>query len=178
MDSFTETENAPTEEEDINVTLDRLRIVAPLKMRRLERVSKQREKYVKALDDKDTYRTTSDNVRLIYELGSTEGSMIEDILNGATEINPLTAQLWSKVLMASARRVDFTRRWQIFEELQDASQIPGIRERVGRLLEQYNSVFPEVKDGLQDEALNRQQLDLEHQSQKMFTNDLGQLFIK
>jgi hypothetical protein len=80
--------------------------------------------------------------------------------------------------MASARRVDFTRRWQIFEELQDASQIPGIRERVGRLLEQYNSVFPEVKDGLQDEALNRQQLDLEHQSQKMFTNDLGQLFIK
>src|SRR5712692_7551022 len=140
-------------ERDISKTVSKLRLLAPIKMNRIDKIEQERARLLEVLQrDNQQHFLGADRFARLMDYRGAEGKIVEEVLEGATGVNPATGNLWSDVLLDIGTRVDIGRRTQIYSELLDAREKKFLaRKRVERVMKGLEQFDPEIRQRATDE---------------------------
>src|SRR5258708_805078 len=132
-DSFPVPQQEPSSENfaDLSSTISKLRIFAPIKMRRIDGMRQERARLLDVLQ-RDNQRDFlgPDRLYRVQEYHMTERGMVDEVLAGVTGANPITGKLWSEVLLGMGTHLAVGSRTQIYADLLDEIGRASCRERV------------------------------------------------
>ena len=152
----------PRPNENIAGAVNRLKLLSPIRMRRIGAIRKERTELLDVLRRDDTeHFLGSDRFHRIMDFRGTEGRIVREVMDGFTGETLVTRGLWSKVLLKIGESVDIGRRTQIFADLYDASEQtrdPLKRKAIDELLRQFETIDPGIRKRSAEEGFFESQV--------------------
>ena len=147
-------------ERDISKTISKLRLLAPMKMRRIEKIEQERARLFDVLErDTEQHFLGADRFARILDYNGTEGKIVNEVLDGAIGTNPVTGNLWADVLLDIATRVDIARRSQIYANLLDTREEKFFaRKRIDRVIKVLEQTDHDISKRAVDENFYRENI--------------------
>lgn len=161
---------------DLKKTIFKLRLLAPIKMKRIDAIRQERAELLDVLkQDSQQHFLGADRFHRIMDYRGTEGRIVMEVLNGTTAASPVTGNLWSEVLLEMGTHIDVGHRSQIYAELLDArEQKPLVRKRIDRVLAGLEQIDPEIRQRAIDENFFREnKMDIQSE---ILDDTLGSMF--
>lgn len=141
---------------DIKSAVSKLRILSPLRMKRIDDQTKERASLLDILKrDNSEHFLGADRFHRIMDYHGTEGKVVNESLDGLLKDTFITRGLWTQVISGLGRVVDEGRRTQIYAELLDELESikdSGKRKAINQILSDYTSFDPEIRNRATDES--------------------------
>lgn len=159
-------------------SISKLRLLSPLRMRRIDQIKEERTYILNTLreDDKKNFLGADRFATMLSFIG-TEGRIVEEIFVGFTRESRFTRGLWGEVLVGILGSVEEGRRTQYYGELLDAAKTTKDQSKkraIEDILKKLDAIDPEARQRAENEdyfksnMLNIQSIMLEDTFKNMF----------
>lgn len=171
-----------SEAPNIKSTINKLRLLDPIRMKRIDVIMKTRKHLLEGLRRDDAESTLGANrIYWLLDFKGTEGKLVKEASEGLMRGTDLpgvgTRSLWTEVLTTMCGAVGEARRTQIYMDLLKAigaTRSSGLKEAMQQVINKLIEVDPEITNRATDDAYFRTSI---LETQKNFIDDtLDRLF--